>query len=278
MVLPVSRRDPADLSQPDIRPPPVSWKITGLHRSKLMIIVFLGPPGAGKGTQCKTLVERYRLKHLSSGDCLRQERRKGTRLGRKAQSFMDSGQLVPDDLIVAMMMKEIKNINGEASVVLDGFPRTLGQARQLDELVEKAGKKIDAVLNLQVDDNELEQRITGRRSCPSCGAAYHIAFNLPESEGLCDADDQSLVQRQDDTPKVVQKRIKTYHQQSAPLIKYYQERGVLHHLDGNANIKRVTSKISWLLDRLAVEHVLKVIFQARPLPPEPKSKRIRDAG
>ena len=214
-----------------------------------MIIIFLGPPGAGKGTQCKVLVERYRLGHLSSGDCLRRERENDTGLGRQAQSFMDSGRLVPDELIVSMMIKEIENFNGKAGLVLDGFPRTLGQARELDQALRRVGKKIDAVLNLQVDDKQLEQRITGRRSCPVCGAAYHITFNRPQKEGLCDADGAALVQRRDDTRQVVRQRIKTYHQQTSPLIAYYQQKGIIHHLNGNAHIGKVTDRMCWIIDR-----------------------------
>ncbi|KPK75295.1 MAG: adenylate kinase [Phycisphaerae bacterium SM23_30] len=218
-----------------------------------MIIIFLGPPGAGKGTQCKVLVDRYRLRHLSSGDCLRRERENDTDLGRRAQSFMDSGRLVPDELIVSMMIKEMENVNGKAGLVLDGFPRTLGQARELDKALRQVGKKIDAVLNLQVDDKELEQRITGRRSCPACGAAYHITFNRPQKEGLCDSDGAALVQRSDDTRGVVRQRIKTYHQQTAPLIAYYKQKNILHQLDGNTEIEKVTAQMCRLVDQLAVD-------------------------
>jgi adenylate kinase len=217
-----------------------------------MIIVFLGPPGAGKGTQCKILVERHRLEHLSSGDCLRRERQNGTELGRKAQSYMDSGNLVPDDLIVAMMIKEIESFEEKAGIVLDGFPRTLDQARELDRALDREGKKIDAVLNLEVEDGDLETRVTGRRSCPVCGAAYHIVFNMPRKEGVCDADGEPLTQRADDTTEVVKARIKTYHQQTTPLIAYYQEKSILHHLDGNVNIELVTAEMCRVIDRLVL--------------------------
>ena len=216
-----------------------------------MIIVFLGPPGAGKGTQCKMLVDHYRMRHLSSGDCLRRERQNNTELGQQAQSYMDSGQLVPDDLIVAMMMNEIEKTGGGGRVVLDGFPRTLGQARALDSLLERAGRKIDAVLNLQVDENELELRITGRRSCPACGAAYHIVFNQPLKDNVCDHDGQVLIQRSDDKPEIVRNRIQTYHQQSAPLVKFYREKGVLYDLDGNTNITKITDRLYFIIDNLA---------------------------
>ena len=179
-----------------------------------MIIVFLGPPGAGKGTQCKSLADRYKLKHLSSGDLLRRERQEATQLGQKAQKYMDSGKLVPDDLIVAMM----------------------------------SGKSVDAVLNLQVDDEKLEKRITGRRSCSQCGTAYHITFNKPKQQGICDKDGAELVQRSDDTAQVVRSRIQTYHEQTTPLVTYYQEKGNIHSIDGNGAIENVTRAMCEVVD------------------------------
>ena len=212
-----------------------------------MIIVFLGPPGAGKGTQCKLIVDHYGMSHLSSGDILRRERKEGTELGTNAQSYMDSGQLVPDDLIVAMMMKEIKHGDG---FVLDGFPRTLEQAQQLDQALEKAGQKVDVVLNLEVDDGKLEERITGRRSCSKCGKAYHIAFNPPQRENQCDAGCGKLTQRPDDTPQVVRNRIETYHSQTAPLVSYYSQSGNIHSIDGNVDIDQVSKSLCDVLDGL----------------------------
>ena len=217
-----------------------------------MIIVFLGPPGAGKGTQCKILADRYKIKHLSSGDILRRERQQASQLGQKAQKYMDSGQLVPDDLIVAMMSKEITGDTGNSSagVILDGFPRTITQAQELDKALEAAGKNVDAVLNLQVDDEKLEHRITGRRSCSACGTAYHITFNKPKQEGICDKDGAELVQRSDDTTKVVRNRIQTYHEQTAPLVTYYQKKDNIHSIDGNGAIENVTQAMCEVVDGL----------------------------
>ena len=215
-----------------------------------MIVIFLGPPGAGKGTQCKVIADRYQLRHLSSGDILRRERSEGTDLGQKAQSFMDSGQLVPDDLIVAMMMKEIKDADTNSGVVLDGFPRTIGQADELDKALNAAGKDVDIVLCLDVDDEKLEHRITGRRSCGSCGTAYHITFNPPQAEGVCDKCGKELVQRSDDTVEVVKNRIKTYHEQTAPLVSYYKEKGNLKNVDGNVAIEQVTQSMCDIMDRV----------------------------
>jgi adenylate kinase len=213
-----------------------------------MIVVFLGPPGAGKGTQCKLLVDRYQWQHVSSGDILRRERKNGTELGAKAQSYMDSGQLVPDDLIVAMMIKELKSAQNEKGFILDGFPRTLGQAEELDKALKAAGKSVDLVLNLEVDDAKLEQRVTGRRSCPACGTAYHIRFNPPKKEGICDKDGQSLVQRPDDTSEVVRNRIQAYHKQTAPLITYYKKQDNVHDIDGNVEIENVTGQLYQVVD------------------------------
>ncbi len=213
-----------------------------------MIVIFLGPPGAGKGTQCSKIVERYGLNHLSSGDILRRERKEGTELGKKAQSYMDSGQLVPDDLIVAMMMKEIKAAPADKGVILDGFPRTIGQARELDAAMQKAGQKVDVVLNLIVDDAKLEERVTGRRSCGQCGSAYHVTFNPPKVKDQCDNGCGLLTQRTDDTSDVVRNRIETYHAQTAPLVEYYSAQGNVKDIDGNIEINQVTESIYRVLD------------------------------
>jgi len=213
-----------------------------------MIVIFLGPPGAGKGTQCKLLVDRYGLKHLSSGDILRRERKEGTNLGKQAQSYMDSGQLVPDDLIVAMMMKEIQTAGNSGGFVLDGFPRTIGQALELDKALEEADKEVDVVLNLRVDDIKLEERIVGRRSCSRCGAAYHMIFNPPQNDNLCDRGCGPLMQRADDTAEVVRNRIKNYHELTSPLISYYSQTDNLHHIDGNVSIDEVTAELLNIMD------------------------------
>jgi len=216
-----------------------------------MIIVFLGPPGAGKGTQCKLLAERHGLQHLSSGDILRRERRQQTDLGKQAQSYMDSGQLVPDKLIVTMMTREIGKTDAGTGVILDGFPRTIEQARELDRSLTQAGKKVDLVLNLCVDDDKLERRITGRRSCSKCGAAYHVEYNRPKKEGFCDRPGCGrIVQRPDDTPEVVRNRIRTYHAQTAPLVDYYGKQRNLHNIDGNDDIDQVSSRLAELVDSL----------------------------
>lgn len=212
-----------------------------------MKIVLLGAPGSGKGTQCKNIVEQYGLLHLSSGDILRKERTAKSDLGKKAQSYMDSGALVPDDLIIKMMAKAIKNAP-EEGFILDGFPRTVNQAIELDKSMTKSGGKIDFVLNLEVDDSIIEKRITGRRSCPQCGAVYHIENMKPKKSGVCDNDGTKLVQRPDDTPEVVATRLKNYHQQTEPLVDYYKKNGFVYDFKADKDPDVVKAEIFELLD------------------------------
>lgn len=197
-----------------------------------MRVVLLGAPGAGKGTQCKRVVDKYGIVHLSSGDILRQNRADGTELGKKAQSYMDSGGLVPDELIVEMMSDAIKK-EGTSGFVLDGFPRTVNQARELDEALVSDGQKIDIVLNLMIDDEIIMDRMAGRRSCPKCGAVYHIKNLKPKVEGICDNDGAELIQRPDDNPDVVSNRLKTYHEQTEPVVGYYKENNTVLDIDAS---------------------------------------------
>ena len=215
-----------------------------------MRIVLLGAPGAGKGTQCKRVVEKYGLLHLSSGDILRQERAAGTKLGKKAQKYMDSGELVPDEVIVEMMMRAIKK-TPQTGFVLDGFPRTVNQADRLDKSLACNGKRIDAVLSLQVDDRIVAERMTGRRSCPQCGAVYHIENLRPKVEGICDNDGTSLIQRPDDSLKVVTNRIKTYHRQTEPVVDYYRKNNTVYDIDANKDADEVSALVFEKLDTLA---------------------------
>ncbi|MHC4425754.1 MAG: adenylate kinase [Planctomycetota bacterium] len=212
-----------------------------------MRIVLLGAPGAGKGTQCKNIVARYGLRHLSSGDILRQERTAGTELGKKAQSYMDSGALVPDEIIIEMMAKAIENAP-VAGFILDGFPRTVNQAAELDKALAAGQLKIDAVLNLEVDDRVVAKRLTGRRSCPQCGAVYHVENLKPRTEGLCDNDGAELVQRSDDSPEVVANRLETYHRQTEPLVDYYKNNGTVCDFDADRDVDEVRASIFEKLD------------------------------
>jgi adenylate kinase len=214
-----------------------------------MNLVLLGAPGAGKGTQCKSIVERYNLLHLSSGDILRQERAEGTELGKKAQDYMDSGALVPDEIIIEMMAKAIEKAPA-AGFVLDGFPRTVNQAAELDKALLASGQKIDAVLNLEIEDQVVTKRITGRRSCPACGAVYHIENLRPKTEGICDKDGTKLVQRPDDTEQVLANRLETYHQQTEPLVDYYKKNGTVYDFDADRDPDDVRASIFEKLDVL----------------------------
>ncbi|MDD5134620.1 MAG: adenylate kinase [Phycisphaerae bacterium] len=208
-----------------------------------MVIVLLGPPGAGKGTQCKRIIDKFKLKHLSSGDILRSERAAGTELGKKAQGFMDSGKLVPDGLIIEMMVGAIAKAGGNC--VLDGFPRTVVQAAELDKELARNENKIDAVVDLVIDDSIVEKRITGRRSCPVCGDVYHIDSLKPKVEGFCDkCKDQPLVQRPDDKPDVIKQRLAAYHQQTSAVVGYYAQAGhKILNIEADGAIDDITAEI-----------------------------------
>lgn len=214
-----------------------------------MRLILLGPPGAGKGTQCKRIVAKYDMAHLSSGDILRVERAAGTELGRKAESYMDSGGLVPDDIIISMMVGAMKKATG--GYVLDGFPRTVVQSEQLDNALAEGGEQIDGIVNLQIADEIISVRLTGRRTCPGCGAVYHIENLKPKVDGVCDKDGEALVQRADDKPEVVANRLRTYHEQTAVVIDYYQGRGkAIINIDAAGEIEKVTESIFSELDAL----------------------------
>jgi adenylate kinase len=215
-----------------------------------MRIVVLGAPGAGKGTHCKRIAERYGVVHLSSGDILRRERAAGTALGKKAQSYMDAGTLVPDDLIVQMMSGAIGEL-GSRGYVLDGFPRTVKQAEALDESLAGGQSGIDLVVNLQVSDNVVVERITGRRSCPKCGAVYHVKNMPPKVDEVCDVDGMKLVQRPDDTEEVVRNRLETYYRQTEPVVDYYKTRRTVHDIDADEDADSVAAVIFRKLDALA---------------------------
>ena len=214
-----------------------------------MRIVLLGAPGSGKGTQCKQIVKKYGLLHLSSGDILRQERASDSELGKKAQSYMDSGALVPDDIIIEMMIKAIEQAS-ETGFILDGFPRTVNQAIELDRSLTKAGLKIDIIINLEVDVKVVEKRITGRRSCPVCRAVYHNENMKPKVEGICDNDGAGLIQRPDDTLEVVANRLEAYRQQTEPLVDYYKNNSAFFDINANLDANSVKTVVFEKLDAL----------------------------
>ena len=216
-----------------------------------MRIILLGSPGAGKGTQCKNIVAEYGPLHLSSGDILRRQRVAGTELGKKAQSYMDSGGLVPDEIIIEMMIDAMSKAT-EAGFMLDGFPRTVNQAVGLDKALARSGQKIDVILNLRIDDSVVAERMTGRRSCPKCGAVYHTENLKPRVEGICDCDGVELVRRPDDEPDVVANRLKTYHEQTEPLVDYYKSNSTVVDIDAEKDADEVKVVIFEKLKAFAV--------------------------
>jgi len=212
----------------------------------------MGPPGAGKGTQAKRLVEKFGMDHLSSGDIFRAERASGSRLGEKLAEYMDAGKLVPDDVVVEIMAKAITGSDAEGGLMLDGFPRTVPQAEALDAQLDRAGKPLDAVAVITASPEVIVERITGRRSCPKCGKAYHVRFMPPAEKGLCDSCGTKLVQRDDDTEAVVRERLDAYNAQTQPVIGYYRRRGKLKmiEIDGDKSPGNVTADLVGALQAL----------------------------
>ncbi len=212
-----------------------------------MNIVFLGPPGAGKGTQAKRIAEKYGIPQISTGDMFREHLSKGTELGKKAKEYMDKGALVPDEIVLGMVEERLKQPDCEKGFILDGFPRTVPQAEALDKLLEKLGKKIDYAILIDVPDEELVKRLTGRRTCKKCGMMYHVMFKPPKEEGKCDVCGGELYQRADDNEETVRNRLKVYHEQTEPIISYYEKKGVLHRIDGMGSIEEIFNRIVQLL-------------------------------
>jgi adenylate kinase len=213
-------------------------------------LVLLGPPGAGKGTMCMAIIEKYGLTHMSSGDILRAERAANSELGQKAQGYMDSGQLVPDDVIIGMMIAAIEKAEG--GYVLDGFPRTVLQGEELEKALDAIDGKIDAVVDLQVPDEIIEARMTGRRSCPVCGGVYHIINLKPKVDGQCDKGCGELTQRADDVPEVVANRLKIYHEQTAEVVGFYKSVGKkIIEINANQAVDKVKASMISELDKLS---------------------------
>ena len=208
-----------------------------------MKIIMLGAPGAGKGTQAKKIAEKYHIPHISTGDIFRANIKNGTELGMKAKSYMDQGQLVPDDVTIGMLLDRIRQEDCAEGYVLDGFPRTIPQAESLTEALAANGEAIDFALNVDVPDANIVTRMAGRRACLACGATYHIVYNAPKKENVCDVCGEGLVLRDDDKPETVQKRLTVYHDQTKPLIDYYGKAGILVTVDGTQDLNKVFEDI-----------------------------------
>lgn len=208
-----------------------------------MRIIFLGPPGAGKGTQAKLIAKDFHILQLSTGDLLREHRTRGTDLGHKAISYMDGGNLVPDEVILGMVAEEFKKPEHQAGYILDGFPRTSPQAVGLDKLVADQAQHLDHVLVLEVPDSELVRRLTARRTCSKCGHIYNLVFNPPALEGICDHDGSPLIHRSDDTVETVVNRLQVYKNQTKPLIEHYSPMGLVRAIDGTGEVKDIYQRI-----------------------------------
>lgn len=215
-----------------------------------MNLIFLGAPGAGKGTQAKKVSEKYGIPQISTGDMLREAVAKGTELGKKAKEYMDKGELVPDEIVIGIVKERLQQPDCEMGFILDGFPRTLAQAKALDEMLKELNKKIDGVINIAVPEEEVVKRIVNRRTCRNCGAVYHLIYNPPKEDNKCDKCGGELYQRDDDKEETVRERFRVYKQNTEPLIDYYRKKGVLYDVDGTKDINGVWEEIVAVLSKL----------------------------
>jgi adenylate kinase len=216
-------------------------------------LVLLGPPGAGKGTQAERLVDDFALPYYSTGNILREAIAAETELGKKAKEIVEAGDLVPDDLISAVIEERLDSGEADDGFLLDGFPRTIGQAEMLEQALTKRGRRLTAALLIDAPDEEVVRRLSGRRQCVKNGHVYHVEFDPPKNEGVCDQDGSRLMQRDDDKPETVQKRLAVYHEQTEPLILWYGERGLLRRFEGTRTPEEVNSHIRATLATLALE-------------------------
>ena len=212
-----------------------------------MKIIMLGAPGAGKGTQAKMIAAKYGIPHVSTGDIFRANIKNGTELGKKAKTYMDAGQLVPDSLTVDLLIDRISQDDCANVYVLDGFPRTIPQAQCLEDALAARGESVDYAINVEVPDSNIVNRMGGRRACVTCGATYHIVHIPPKKEGICDKCGSGLILRDDDKPETVQNRLKVYHEQTQPLIDFYSKKGVLKEVDGTQEMNAVFEDIVKIL-------------------------------
>ena len=212
-----------------------------------MKIIMLGAPGAGKGTQAKKIAAKYEIPHISTGDIFRANIKNGTELGKKAKTYMDQGLLVPDELVVDLVVDRVNQEDCSRGYVLDGFPRTIPQAEALDKALAAQGQKMDYAIDVNVPDQNIVQRMSGRRACVGCGATYHLVYAAPKKEGICDTCGAELILRDDDKPETVEKRLAVYHEQTQPLIDYYTKAGILKTVDGTVAMEDVFGAIVSIL-------------------------------
>ena len=212
-----------------------------------MKIIMLGAPGAGKGTQAKKIAAKYDIPHISTGDIFRANIKNGTELGNKAKTYMDQGLLVPDELVVDLVVDRVQQDDCKNGYVLDGFPRTIPQAEALDKALAALGDKVDYAIDVNVPDENIVNRMGGRRACVGCGATYHLVYAPTKTEGICDVCGKELILRDDDKPGTVQKRLNVYHEQTQPLIDYYTNAGILKTVDGTVDINDVFAAIVEIL-------------------------------
>ncbi|KAA2277305.1 adenylate kinase [Staphylococcus haemolyticus] len=215
-----------------------------------MNIILMGLPGAGKGTQASEIVKKFPIPHISTGDMFRKAIKDETDLGKEAKSYMDRGELVPDEVTVGIVKERISEDDAKKGFLLDGFPRTIDQAEALNDIMSELDRNIDAVINIEVPEEELMNRLTGRRICEKCGTTYHLVFNPPKVDGICDIDGGKLYQREDDNPETVSNRLNVNVKQSKPILEYYNEKGVLKNIDGAKDIDDVTKDVIDILDQL----------------------------
>lgn len=208
-----------------------------------MKIIMLGAPGAGKGTQAKKIADKYGIPHISTGDIFRANIKNNTELGKKAKTYMDQGLLVPDELVVDLVVDRVAQDDCSKGYVLDGFPRTIPQAEALDKALQAVGTKMDYAINVEVPDENIIRRMSGRRACVGCGATYHMVYAPTKVEGICDVCGKELILRDDDKPETVKKRLTVYHEQTQPLIEYYTKAGILVEVDGTIDIDDVFGAI-----------------------------------
>jgi adenylate kinase len=221
-------------------------------------LILLGPPGSGKGTQAEGLQKDFRLPYYATGDILRAAVKEGTDLGRKAKEYMDAGDLVPDEVIIGVIIERIEGPDASDGFILDGFPRTVPQAEALAKEMGALGREITATILIDVSDDEVVRRLGGRRTCEAEGHVFHIEFNPPKEEGVCDVDGSKLIVRDDDKPEVIRKRLQTYHEKTEPLVDYYEGQGILQRVEGEQDPEQVSERILGLLATLRREEEMEI--------------------